>query len=245
MAAANLGKPQIINALTDKVAMELNEVFSGANLVALDLEGVDLGRTGQISIVQLSTPTSCCYLIDILNAKGRDDPLILWLRTLLEDASVTKIIHDCRMDSDALFHLFEIELVNVHDTSCFHHAISGIVNVNLNDTLRHNKLRPNVVRDGSVYRTNHAFWATRPLTSTMIEWASGDVQCTCIKVHLNVIQCKGGVMSIAAAVPQYPSFAVRVLLRTNGLRLLCNLRPVPTIIVTPILTRISISIVHR
>ena len=32
------------------------------------------------------------------------------------------------------------------------------------------------IRDSGVYRTNHRFWATRPMTKTMIEWASGDVR---------------------------------------------------------------------
>jgi len=51
------------------------------------------------------------------------------------------------------------------------------VDKSLNDTLSHHGLSQNVVRDSSVYKINNAFWATRPLTSQMVEWASGDVQC--------------------------------------------------------------------
>jgi exonuclease 3'-5' domain-containing protein 1 len=124
--------------------------------------------------VQLSTPTST-FLVDVLD-KGPDDKLVGWLRTLLEDESVTKVIHDCRMDSDALYHHLKISLVNAHDTSCWH-AANGFVDKNLNETLQFHRLSPNVVRDGSVYKTNPAFWATRPLTQKMISWAAGDVQC--------------------------------------------------------------------
>lgn len=86
-----------------------------------------------------------------------------------------KIIHDCRMDSDALWHLLHIRLQNVHDTSCWHFSISGREDQNLNSTLMYYGLQPNAERDKSVYDRNNAFWATRPLTSHMIEWASGDV----------------------------------------------------------------------
>jgi hypothetical protein len=52
-----------------------------------------------------------------------------------------------------------------------------VEDANLNQVLSHNGIRTNVVRDSSVYRDNHAFWATRPLTAQMIEWATGDVRC--------------------------------------------------------------------
>jgi len=143
-------------------------------IVSFDAEGVDLSRKGKISIVQIAVPDSC-FIIDVLD-KSPDDPLIVWLRTLLESPSVVKVVHDCRMDSDALFHHLGIKLTNVHDSSCWHTAITGVADQNLNTVLLHNGLRPNSVRDNSVYERNPAFWAVRPLTEKMIQWASGDVQ---------------------------------------------------------------------
>ena len=151
----------------------LAAAFAGATLVALDAEGVDLSRHGEISIVQLATPQQC-FLLDVLG-KTAADPLVVWLGGLLGDPGVVKIIHDCRMDADALYHLLSIDLANVHDTSCWHNVLQGGVDKNLNDTLSANGLAPNEMRDGSVYRTNPRFWATRPLTPAMVEWASGDV----------------------------------------------------------------------
>ena len=64
----------------------------------------------------------------------------------------------------------------IHDTLCFHEAITHIGNhKNLNDTLIYNGIGPNDIRDGSVYKWNPRFWASRPLTSKMIAWASSDV----------------------------------------------------------------------
>ena len=57
---------------------------------------------------------------------NKNDPLIKWLKIILEDQNILKIIHDCRMDSDALYHHFDIKLANVHDTSAWHEKISGI-----------------------------------------------------------------------------------------------------------------------
>jgi exonuclease 3'-5' domain-containing protein 1 len=165
---------RVIDAFTD-LTEDLNEAFSAATLIALDAEGVDLSRLGKVSIVQVSTP-KCCFLVDVLD-KDPADLLVVWLRGLLENPDIVKIIHDCRMDSDAMQHLLNIKLVNVHDTSCWHTAVSGQEDKNLNDALEYYGLRPNVFRDGSVYKTNPAFWATRPLTPQMVEWASGDVQC--------------------------------------------------------------------
>jgi ribonuclease D len=152
----------------------LQTAFRDVKLVALDCEGVDLMRSpGKVTIVQLATE-SHCFLLDMLD-RDKHDPLVGWLRRLLEDESVEKIIHDCRMDADALKHNLNINLVNVHDTSCWEHVATGIESQPLNAVLQAHRLASNVVRDGSVYQTNHAFWAVRPLTEQMIKWASGDL----------------------------------------------------------------------
>jgi exonuclease 3'-5' domain-containing protein 1 len=59
-----------------------------------------------------------CFVFDVLD-KTPDHPVINWLRGPLEDGRIKKIIHDCRMDSDALYHRLGITLTNVHDTSCW------------------------------------------------------------------------------------------------------------------------------
>ena len=140
--------------------------------------------TGQCSLVQMAVPLgdkSRCFLFDVLD-KSKQDPMICFLRDILESDSVLKIIHDCRMDSDALHHLLDIKLANVHDTSCWHGQLTGNSDVNLNDLLRGNGLMPNIVRDSGIYESNPSFWTTRPLTERMIIWAAGDVHLM-FKVH--------------------------------------------------------------
>lgn len=79
------------------------------------------------------------------------------------------------MDCDALYHLHGIRVVNVHDTSCCHFTATGQESVCLNDVLFYNGVAENGTRDCSVYKTNPAFWATRPLSNQMINWSSSDV----------------------------------------------------------------------
>ncbi len=142
--------------------------------VAFDCEGVDLSRLGTVEIVSLAFSKDEIFLVDV--GGSTPDPSVLRaLKDLLEDSEVTKIIHDCRMDSDALFHHHGILLANIHDTSCFHTEISFREDTNLNDVLSYNGLRVNDSRDSSVYKRNPRFWATRPLTPRMIDWASSDI----------------------------------------------------------------------
>lgn len=163
---------QVVTEVTDALTM----AFEGAEVVALDVEGVDLSRKGRISIVQLASAADKCFLLDVLD-KDSTDPLVEWLGQLLGDEGVVKIIHDCRMDADALHHHLGVNLVNVHDTSCWHAELVSVGTElsNMNDTLIANGLAPNQSRNTSVYRDKPDFWATRPMTPTMIQWASGDV----------------------------------------------------------------------
>lgn len=174
--------PVVVQTLESEGGLRLRACVEAAcaagGIVALDIEGVDLGRTGEISVVQLAFQADAdvlnVFVVDILS-KTQDDPLVETLKLLLEEPSVIKVIHDCRMDSDALQHKLGITLVSVHDTSCFHQVTQYGSIVNINNLMTHHGLPTNAVRDSSVYRRNHAFWATRPLTPRMIEWAGGDV----------------------------------------------------------------------
>lgn len=142
--------------------------------VALDCEGVGLSRLGAVEIVSLAFSQEEIFLVDV--GGSTPDPAILKaLKLLCEEEKVSKIIHDCRMDSDALFHNHEIHLKNVHDTSAFHAVITQRENCSLNDVLTDNGLGVNGSRDTSVYKRNPRFWATRPMTQEMIDWASSDI----------------------------------------------------------------------
>jgi hypothetical protein len=160
--------------LTTKLSRELTKAFEDTEVVALDVEGVDHGRNGNISLVQLAVSPNKCFLLDLLN-KTKDDPLVNWLRVILDSKDIVKIVHDCRMDADAFRYQLEIELSNVHDTSCWHYTITGSEWDGLNRVLSVNGIKENANHDNSVYKKDHTFWATRPLTAQMIERAVGDV----------------------------------------------------------------------
>jgi hypothetical protein len=141
--------------------------------VAFDCEGVNLSRIGSVEVVSICFSASEVYLIDF--GKNKCTQIIKAVKDLFECPTVTKIIHDCRMDCDALYHHHGIEVINVHDTSVFHDFIGYGKMKNLNDTLSFYGITQNDERDKSVYRSNPNFWATRPLTEKMILWASSDV----------------------------------------------------------------------
>lgn len=166
----------IISHLSSEEQLDSMEaIIKPCKLLSVDCEGVDLGRGGTLCLVQMSTPARC-FLFDVLNCK-RGSRMHAFLECILEDASVTKIIHDCKMDSDALCHCMGITLAGVHDTQACNVVLQKGGELNLNDTLARYGLCGNVVRDSSVYQQNLSFWAVRPMTPTMIQWASGDVAC--------------------------------------------------------------------
>lgn len=143
------------------------------NRVAFDCEGVNLSRLGSVEIVSICFPASEVYLVDF--GKEKCPKIVEAVKDLFECSTLTKIIHDCRMDCDALYHNHGIKVNNVHDTSAFHDFIGYEKSKNLNETLSFYDIHVNVVRDKTVYQSNPNFWAIRPLTKKMIDWASSDV----------------------------------------------------------------------
>lgn len=148
-------------------------------LVAFDCEGVDLSRAGTVEVVALNfgklTETDEVFLVDV-SANGISSTLREKLKELLQSKTVVKVIHDVRMDSDALFHLHGITVDNIHDTGCYHGVLTGQEDISLNDMLLYYGISSIASRDKLMYKKYPNFWAVRPLTEDMKARASGDVE---------------------------------------------------------------------
>jgi len=153
------------------------------DVIALDTEGVDLGREGQVTVLQIGTVDKI-YLIDIL-ALG-EQAFDGGLRDILENEEVVKIMYDCRKDSDALYHLHKVTLKNVFDcqvadiiirrnmTGMMPGYVQGYVR-SLKAYLGFNEADLQSKVDGKLLMIDPNVWATRPLTATLQRYAAFDV----------------------------------------------------------------------
>jgi len=83
-------------------------------IIAVDCEGVELGRDGILCLIQIATD-SHVYIFDVLSLGT-----ILFdqgLQYILENPIPTKVFYDCRRDSDILYHHFGIKLKGVLDVA--------------------------------------------------------------------------------------------------------------------------------
>eukprot|EP01112_Ceratiomyxa_fruticulosa_P008469 TRINITY_DN2194_c0_g1_i4.p1 TRINITY_DN2194_c0_g1~~TRINITY_DN2194_c0_g1_i4.p1 ORF type:complete len:322 (+),score=79.59 TRINITY_DN2194_c0_g1_i4:557-1522(+) len=83
------------------------------HIIAVDCEGVNLGREGTLCLVQVATSKKA-YLFDIIEGGSR--LFDHGLREILESDKILKVFHDCRLDSDALFHEHKVKMAKVFDT---------------------------------------------------------------------------------------------------------------------------------
>lgn len=160
--------------------------LSQGQLLALDTEGVNLGPQGPLTLVQLATPAAEVFLFDVqstpqLFGEGR-------LRELLEAEHITKVMHDCRNDSAALFFQFGVKLQNVFDTQAAHASLQQqdlgkpvhkVKNVSLGTlcALYGGPTNPRRDQVKSLYRRDQKFWSRRPLSEDMVFHAAFDVFC--------------------------------------------------------------------
>ena len=80
--------------------------------LAVDCEGDSLSRKGALTIITVATEEKV-YIFDVL--KLGQLVFTSGLREILEDKSLAKLTFDCRQDSDALWHQFEVKLSGVLD----------------------------------------------------------------------------------------------------------------------------------
>jgi len=167
-------------------------ILESGTPVGVDAEGVNLGPSGPMTMLQVCTWSGQVYLFDLL--ANRDLMGEGELGRLLQSEQVVKVVHDCRNDSAALFHQHGVTLRNVFDTQAAHAILQQqetgkpvykVKSVSLVTLCRmyDAPVNPQKEHIKKVYRRDQKFWARRPLTEDMIVYAAFDVMALVPKIY--------------------------------------------------------------
>lgn len=157
-------------------------------LIAVDSEGVQLGKDGPLTLLQVGTVDGRVYLFDVM-LDGKQDRRFfadVGLDKLLTSKAVVKVIQSCSGDSAALYHQFGIHLENVFDTQVAHLVIEEHKGKKLPSRKKLQEICQLYSKNASAFegkedvklewsKIEGDFWAKRPMTEDMIAYASGDV----------------------------------------------------------------------
>ncbi len=186
-ARARRKPPKVTVVSTVKAAQRATRDLARQATIGVDLEGVLLSRTGTIELVQACSP-STTYLFDLHGDLAKQMFEEGGLRRLLERPATIKVVHDCRHDCDALFHQHNVRMAPVIDTQVAFGELRALrgqpvgLPVSLRTVLRKHanvkeeaalELKLAVKKEMSAKKD---YWATRPLTPQMVQYAAFDVQ---------------------------------------------------------------------
>jgi len=180
----NLGDKPFIDSVS-KCKQAVAEL-SVHKLLAVDCEWAgprDALRTQELCLVQIGDPNRKVYLFDVFVA-GKDLFDKGGLKDLLENPNILKIFHDCRWDSDILWHQMGVRLCNIFDTqigyACYRRQQESItpLPVGLKTLLRRFALGGTHTskeegREGMEKQED--YWKIRPMTEVMLQYAREDV----------------------------------------------------------------------
>ncbi|CAA6666124.1 unnamed protein product [Spirodela intermedia] len=152
-------------------------------VIGFDCEGIDLCRSGTLCIMQLAFPDAV-YLVDAIEG---GEAVVQACKPALESNHVTKVIHDCKRDSEALYFQFGIKLHNVMDTQVAYslieeqegkeRSLDHISFVSLLADPRYCGISYDEKEEVRVLmRKDPGFWAYRPLSELMVRTAADDVR---------------------------------------------------------------------
>uniref|UniRef100_A0A0D9V238 3'-5' exonuclease domain-containing protein n=1 Tax=Leersia perrieri TaxID=77586 RepID=A0A0D9V238_9ORYZ len=136
-------------------------------VIGFDCEGVDLCRHGALCIMQLAFPDAV-YLVDAIEG-GKE--LIQACKPALESEYVTKVIHDCKRDSEIAYSLLEEQdgkKRGSDDYISFVHLLA--------DPRYCGMPYPEKEEVRTLLRQDPNFWKNRPLSEMMIRAATDDVR---------------------------------------------------------------------
>jgi stage III sporulation protein SpoIIIAA len=147
-------------------------MLSSANIIAVDCEGVDLGRpTGVLCLLQIADGTDV-YLFDMMEPGVVSSPE---LRDLMSSSSSMKLLHDCRADVAALY-AHGIELRQVIDTQVVAAHLQYGGEVGLDSFLKEVTGSGHPLKSSAPHKQDPRAWTHRPLPGLSCAYAAADVR---------------------------------------------------------------------
>ncbi|XP_064607998.1 piRNA biogenesis protein EXD1-like [Liolophura sinensis] len=193
--AVQKGRSRFAFTVLDKVREQL---FSDACVFGLSVEPycgalccgsgsgrIEIGRGGELCWLQVATPDHV-FLFDVKTMGPQC--FSEGLKEILENGRILKVMHNCRLPSDMLWHKYGVNLVNIFDTqvadvfvyrnshgSDWPRYVQGLAIVLL-DYLPLSRADVHIrrVRKGCV-EEDSAFWAERPASPQVLDAAVKDV----------------------------------------------------------------------
>ncbi|XP_025083010.1 uncharacterized protein LOC112557403 [Pomacea canaliculata] len=153
--------------------------------LAVDGEGVNLSKTGPLTLLQVGTKDGEVYLFDVFT-----EPRILktgGLKAILESETIVKVMHSSKNDATALYWQFGVKLHNVFDTQVAHMELQRAEGRRLPSRMKLTEVcglycpqKADLLEEKEDVQTRWSkregeFWAKRPMTQEMIDYASQDV----------------------------------------------------------------------
>eukprot|EP01023_Acetabularia_acetabulum_P042669 TRINITY_DN4245_c0_g1_i2.p3 TRINITY_DN4245_c0_g1~~TRINITY_DN4245_c0_g1_i2.p3 ORF type:complete len:250 (-),score=26.94 TRINITY_DN4245_c0_g1_i2:111-860(-) len=164
------------------------------NEIAVDMEGINLCRIGELCIIQICGYHTPVYIFDVVTM-GYSLFDQGGLASLLENQNILKVVFDGRGDNDALYHQFNVNMNGVYDvqvlyTEVFNNStdpflkglsrcLSSFGEYHLSESER---IRLNCIKDRGVQLFapeqggSYEVWKQRPLNPDLVEYAACDVR---------------------------------------------------------------------
>ncbi|OMO66436.1 hypothetical protein COLO4_30565 [Corchorus olitorius] len=169
-----------IHKVTHASQLPKDFLFPSSNshlIVGFDCEGVNLCRNGTLCIMQLAF-SDAVYIVDAIEG---GEKLIKACKRGLQSRYITKVVHDCKRDSEALYFQFGIKLHNVMDTQIAYSLIEEQQGRrrSSDDPISFVGLLADPQYCGISYnekKDDPKFWAQRPFSEMMLRAAVDDVR---------------------------------------------------------------------
>ncbi|KAK7476797.1 hypothetical protein BaRGS_00031958 [Batillaria attramentaria] len=156
------------------------QLLERENVVAADAEGINMTKTGPLTLLQIGTERGHVYLFDV-----KREPRMFkegGLKRLLESESVVKVMHSSKNDGDALYWQHGVELRGVFDTQLaqvlldkangrrypLKHKLADVVSLHCPDKAASVEQEKDVVQT-KWNKLEGEYWGKRPLTDEMKE----------------------------------------------------------------------------